>query len=63
MKTKIDKPKDPNYTSMTVFITKDIHRKLKFKALVDDQNLRDKVEEILVEYINREVPNKIEVNL
>jgi hypothetical protein len=45
---KKDKANDPDYTSVTIFILKSVHKNLKIQCIKEDVRIRDYLEEVVV---------------
>ena len=50
-KQKLSKSKDPEYQRTTIYLPKDLHRRLKAEAVVSDREISDIVETLVAEWL------------
>lgn len=55
-KTKSSKSKDPNYQRTTVYLPKELHRRLKFVALTSDREMSEVIATLVSEWLDTQEP-------
>ena len=47
------KSRDPDYDKVTMYLTKDLHKRLRTETLLADEDMSDLVERVMQEYFER----------